>query len=170
MISSYSRVAEVLPCTWCRLRSLAAREDERYVAPHRCFGLLGADVMVDAEGRPWLLEVNNCPNISGATGHVARDARAAAWRGDVFDNRASKNYEVRAQMQRRLRCVLTPHSAAQVKAAVLSDAFTLLGFKGPASGGCGREVCCCRVEGWACCDERSLDLRRGGFERLSCGP
>lgn len=76
------------------------------MAPHRCFGLLGADVMVDADGRPWLLEVNNCPNISGATGHVARDARAAAWRGDVFDNRASKNYEVRGQMQRRLRCVL----------------------------------------------------------------
>lgn len=78
------------------------------MAPHRCFGLLGADVMVDADGRPWLLEVNNCPNISGATGHVARDARAAAWRGDVFDNRASKNYEVRGQ--RRLQCVLALYS------------------------------------------------------------
>ena len=66
----------------------------RSIAPHRSFGLLGVDLMVDASGRPWLLEVNNCPNISGATGHVARDARAAAWRGDVFDNRASKNYEV----------------------------------------------------------------------------
>ena len=60
----------------------------RSIAPHRSFGLLGVDLMVDASGRPWLLEVNNCPNISGATGHVARDARAAAWRGDVFDNRA----------------------------------------------------------------------------------
>jgi len=88
--------------------------------------LLGADVMVDENGRPWLLEINNCPNIrcacvracvsvyvsesvcvcvckhincpcnSGETGHVARDMRAAAWRGDAFDNKASKNYEVLA--------------------------------------------------------------------------
>ena len=81
---------------WCRLRLLASQGVARYVAPHRCFGLLGVDLMVDASGRPWLLEVNNCPNISGATGHVARDARAAAWRGDVFENAASKNYEVKA--------------------------------------------------------------------------
>ena len=85
-----------MPCTWCRLRLLAAQGLARSIAPHRSFGLLGVDLMVDASGRPWLLEVNNCPNISGATGHVARDARAAAWRGDVFDNRASKNYEVSA--------------------------------------------------------------------------
>ncbi len=62
------------------------------------------------------------------------------------------------------------HSDVQVKAAVLSDAFTLLGFKRAGSGGCSREVCCCRVEGWSCCDERSLDVRRGGFECLSCDP
>ena len=95
-IHSYNRLAQGMPCTWCRLRLLAAQGLARSIAPHRSFGLLGVDLMVDASGRPWLLEVNNCPNISGATGHVARDARAAAWRGDVFDNRASKNYEVSA--------------------------------------------------------------------------
>jgi hypothetical protein len=52
--------------------------------------------MVDASGRPWLLEVNNCPNISGSTGHVARDKRAAAWRGEEYQNTASKNYQVGA--------------------------------------------------------------------------
>jgi glutathione synthase/RimK-type ligase-like ATP-grasp enzyme len=91
---------------WCRLRLLASQGVARYVAPHRCFGLLGVDLMVDASGRPWLLEVNNCPNISGATGHVARDARAAAWRGDVFENAASKNYEVKAAnaLKPKFRC------------------------------------------------------------------
>jgi hypothetical protein len=77
---SYTHLTQAVPCTWCRLRVLAAQASGRRVADHRCFGLLGCDVMVDASGRPWLLEVNNCPNISGATGHVARDARAAgAW-------------------------------------------------------------------------------------------
>jgi hypothetical protein len=93
---SYNRLAEDIPCMWCRLRLLTTQGVVKYVAPHRCFGLLGVDLMVDVTGRPWLLEVNNCPNISGATGHVARDARAAAWRGDTYENRASKNYEVGA--------------------------------------------------------------------------
>ena len=38
----------------------------------------------------------NFPCNSGETGHVARDMRAAAWRGDAFENKASKNYEVLA--------------------------------------------------------------------------
>ncbi len=56
----------------------------------------------------------------------------------------------------------------QVKAAVLSDALTLVGFRGEGVGACGREVCCCRVGGWACCWQGAVGGRRGGFEELSC--
>ena len=64
------------------------------------------------------------------------DGRAAAWRGDAFENRASKNYEVSACARSRLA---SRDSALQVKAAVLSDAFTLLGFKAQGAAECGRE-------------------------------
>jgi hypothetical protein len=55
-----------------------------------------------------------------------------------------------------------------VKAAVLSDTLTLLGFKAPGVEGCSKEVCCCKVDGWSCCDNGSMERRRGGFEQLVC--
>lgn len=55
-----------------------------------------------------------------------------------------------------------------MKAAVLSDALTLVGFRAEGEEGCSKETCCCRVQGWSCCDERALDGRKGGFEFLSC--
>ena len=50
-----------------------------------------------------------------------------------------------------------------MKAAVLSDALTLVGFRAEGEEGCSKETCCCRVQGWLCCDERALDGRNGGF-------
>ena len=51
---------------------------------------------------------------------------------------------------------------------MLSDALTLVGFRTQGMERCNKETCCCSVEGWACCDEMSLEGRRGGFEHLSC--
>ncbi len=55
----------------------------------------------------------------------------------MFENRASKNYEVRAACA----CArMSRDCALQVKAAVLSDALTLLGFKAHGAAACGRDM------------------------------
>eukprot|EP00929_Paragymnodinium_shiwhaense_P063968 TRINITY_DN32005_c0_g1_i2.p1 TRINITY_DN32005_c0_g1~~TRINITY_DN32005_c0_g1_i2.p1 ORF type:complete len:420 (+),score=70.75 TRINITY_DN32005_c0_g1_i2:492-1751(+) len=50
-----------LPETWDGDTEVAAIARDRF---HRCFHIVGLDVLFDAEGRPWLLEANCNPSVS----------------------------------------------------------------------------------------------------------